>query len=112
MLGSAVTAVRNFEKDTITDVEGDKIPQEKMLIFELADRNPDRGARLRHGAENQVLPFRAAPPGRHEFTPAELAAVKPEVEKKLDALWQWLQEDARPAGRGLTISGQFAADNE
>ena len=38
MLGSKVTAVRNFETDTIRDVEGDEIPKEKMLIFELADQ--------------------------------------------------------------------------
>jgi phosphoglucomutase len=30
-----------------------------------------------------------------EFSSAELQAIKPEVEKKLEALWQWLQEDAQ-----------------
>src|SRR5437764_6019006 len=38
MLGSKVASVRNFETDTIRDVEGDIIPKEKMLIFELEDR--------------------------------------------------------------------------
>ncbi len=38
MLGSEVTAVKNFEQETYRDVEGDEIPKEKMLIFELADK--------------------------------------------------------------------------
>ena len=38
MLECKVTTVRNYETDTIRDIEGDEIPKEKMLIFELADR--------------------------------------------------------------------------
>jgi phosphoglucomutase len=38
MLDSAVLGVRNFEKETIRDIDGDEIPKEKMLIFELADK--------------------------------------------------------------------------
>nr|MDQ2660056.1 phospho-sugar mutase [Verrucomicrobiota bacterium] len=38
MLGSPVAAVKNFETETFRDVEGDVIPKEKMLIFELADQ--------------------------------------------------------------------------
>ncbi len=38
MLGSKVVAVKNFERETFRDVEGDVIPKEKMLIFELEDR--------------------------------------------------------------------------
>ena len=38
MNGSKVVATRNFETETLRDVEGDEIPKEKMLIFELADR--------------------------------------------------------------------------
>ena len=38
MLGSRVTSIRNFETETIRDVEGDEIPKEKMSIFELEDR--------------------------------------------------------------------------
>ncbi len=64
MLGSKVTSIRNFETDTIRDVEGDEIPKEKMLIFELADRDARGGARFRHGAKDQVLSFRPASPGR------------------------------------------------
>ena len=94
MLGSKVTAVRNFESDTIRDVEGDKIPPEKMLIFELADKT--RVAVRGSGTEPKIKYYLFAqrrPPGT-EFGFAELQAIKPEVEKKLETLWQWLQEDA------------------
>src|SRR5436189_612885 len=37
VLGSNVTSVRNFEADKIEDIESDKIPNEKMLMFELED---------------------------------------------------------------------------
>src|SRR6266581_4825250 len=37
VLGSKVTSVRNFETETIRDIEGDEIPKEKMSVFELED---------------------------------------------------------------------------
>ena len=94
MLGSKVTSIRNFETDTIRDVEGDEIPKEKMLIFELADRT--RVAVRGSGTEPKIKYYLFAQRRREggEFTPAELEAIKPQVEKKLEALWQWLQEDA------------------
>lgn len=94
MLGSAVTSVRNFEAETIRDVEGDEIPPEKMLIFTLADQT--RVAIRGSGTEPKIkyYLFAQRPPPGKEFTPAELAAIKPEVEQKLEELWQWLQEDA------------------
>ncbi len=95
MLGSKVTAVRNFETDTIRDVEGDEIPKEKMLIFELADRT--RVAVRGSGTEPKIKYYLFAQrrPESGEFTPDELKAIKPEVEQKLEALWSWLQEDAK-----------------
>src|SRR5205823_3273388 len=38
MLGSRVASIRNFEKETIYDSEGDLIPKEKMSMFELEDQ--------------------------------------------------------------------------
>src|SRR5437899_1091996 len=37
VLGSKVTNITNFEADKIEDIESDKIPKEKMLMFELED---------------------------------------------------------------------------
>ena len=67
MLGSQVMQVKNFETETFRDVEGDEIPKEKMLIFELAEQHPNRGPRLRHRAEDQVLPLRATASGRWQI---------------------------------------------
>src|SRR6267378_856416 len=38
ILGRAVTSVRNSERERIRDVEGDEIPKEKLLIFQLSDK--------------------------------------------------------------------------
>jgi phosphoglucomutase len=94
MLECKVTAVQNFESDTIQDVEGDKIPQEKMLIFELADKT--RVAVRGSGTEPKIKYYLFAQrrPRGAEFSSADLQAIKLEAEKKLEALWQWLQEDA------------------
>ncbi len=95
MLGSKVTSVKNFEKETVRDVEGDEIPKEKMLIFELADRT--RVAVRGSGTEPKIkyYVFAQRRPENGELSAEELAAIKPEVARKLEALWEWLQEDAQ-----------------
>ncbi|MGH8091965.1 MAG: phospho-sugar mutase [Chthoniobacterales bacterium] len=95
MLGSKVTAGRNFETDAIRDVEGDEIPREKMLIFELANRT--RIAVRGSGTEPKIKYYLFAQrrPAGAEFTSAELEAIKPQVEEELETLWQWLQADAQ-----------------
>ena len=95
MLGSKVIAVRNFETDTIRDVEGDEIPREKMLIFELADRT--RVAVRGSGTEPKIKYYLFAErrPEGGQFTSAELEAIKPQVEEKLEKLWKCLQADAQ-----------------
>jgi phosphoglucomutase len=100
MLGSKVTALRNFETDTIRDVEGDEIPREKMLIFELADRT--RVAVRGSGTEPKIKYYLFAErrPEGAEFKLAELKAIKPQVEAGLENLWKWLQEDAASRASG------------
>ena len=95
MLGSKVDAVRNFETDTIRDVEGDEIPREKMLIFELADQT--RVAVRGSGTEPKIKYYLFAQrrPGGSGFAPEELTTIKKQVAAKLEALWEWLQADAR-----------------
>jgi phosphoglucomutase len=94
MLGSKVTAVKNFETEIFRDVEGDEIPREKMLIFELADRT--RIAVRGSGTEPKIKYYLFAQrrPGAAGFMKEELDAIKVEVGKKLELLWKWLQEDA------------------
>ena len=94
MLGSKVVGVKNFETDTIRDIEGDTIPREKMLIFELADRT--RIAVRGSGTEPKIKYYLFAQrrPEGAGFTSDQLAAIKTEIAAKLEALWEWLQKDA------------------
>ena len=80
MLESKVTAIQNFETDTIRDVEGDEIPREKMLIFELADQT--RVAVRGSGTEPKIKYYLFAQrrPGRLGVRLAEeLATIKQQV---------------------------------
>nr|MBA2269744.1 phospho-sugar mutase [Chthoniobacterales bacterium] len=97
MLGSAVASVKNFETETYRDVEGDVIPKEKMLIFELEDRT--RIAMRGSGTEPKIKYYLFAErrPTAGTLSEAELAKAKSEVGARLENLWSWIREDA--AGR-------------
>src|SRR5882762_9303543 len=95
VLGSKVRSVRNFENETIKDVEGDVIPREKMLIFEL-----EGGTRIAvrpSGTEPKIKYYLFAQrrPQKGKFDSVKLSQIKTEVKEKLDRLWDWLQEDAQ-----------------
>jgi phosphoglucomutase len=94
MLGSNVLSIRNFEKETIHDVEGDLIPKEKMSIFELDDRT--RIAVRPSGTEPKIKYYLFAQrrPKEGQFEQAELEKVKTEIGQRLAQLWDWLQSDA------------------
>ena len=95
VLGSKVTRVKNFETDKIEDVEGDQIPKEKMLMFELQDGT--RIAVRPSGTEPKIKYYLFAHrrPKKKTFDSAELNQIKTEVNDKLDRLWEWLQKDAQ-----------------
>jgi phosphoglucomutase len=92
VLGSKVTSVRNFETDKIEDIEGDQIPKEKMLMFELQDGT--RIAVRPSGTEPKIKYYLFAHrrPKNGKFL--ELEQIKTDVKEKLDRLWDWLQKDA------------------
>ena len=94
MLGSEVTHVKDFAKETFRDVDGDEIPKEKMLIFELADRT--RIAVRGSGTEPKIkyYLFAQRQPAAEKFTAEQLREIKAAVGAHLEALWTWLQEDA------------------
>jgi phosphoglucomutase len=93
MLGSKVTSIRDFETDTIRDVEGDEIPKQKMSIFELADgtRIAVRGS----GTEPKIkyYIFGQRRPQNARFSAAQLEKIKTEVNARLETIWEWLQKD-------------------
>jgi len=93
VLGSRVTNIKNFETDKIKDAEGDQIPKEKMLMFELQDGT--RIAVRPSGTEPKIKYYLFAHrrPEKGKFL--ELNQIKMEVKEKLDRLWAWLQTDAQ-----------------
>jgi phosphoglucomutase len=95
VLGSKVTSIKNFETETIQDVEGDVIPKEKMSIFELEDRTLI--AVRPSGTEPKIKYYLFAQrrPENGKFDSAELDRIKAQVGEKLDRLWDWLQQDAQ-----------------
>jgi phosphoglucomutase len=95
MLESAVIETRDFARETIRDADGDEIPKEKMLIFELADKT--RIAVRASGTEPKIKYYLFAqrrPAGRR-LSADELARAKVEVCQRLTALWEWLKGDAK-----------------
>jgi phosphoglucomutase len=95
VLGSRVAGIRNFEIDEIKDAEGDQIPKEKMLMFELQDGT--RIAVRPSGTEPKIKYYLFAHrrPEKGKFDSVELNQIKTEVNEKLDRLWDWLQRDAQ-----------------
>ena len=92
--GVNVTSIKNFETDRIEDVEGDQIPKEKMLMFELQDGT--RIAVRPSGTEPKIkfYLFAHRRPEDGKFDSAELDQIKKHVKEKLDLVWDWLQKDA------------------
>ena len=95
VFGSKVTSIKNFETETIKDVEGELIPKEKMSIFELEDAT--RIAVRPSGTEPKIKYYLFAQrrPQKGKFDFAELERIKTDVGEKLDRLWDWLQKDAQ-----------------
>lgn len=86
--GSEVTRFRDFSSQDIYDQEGDLLPKEKMLFFDLAD---GRSFAVRpSGTEPKIkfYLFGKSPAGE------DLAATKHEVARNLTSLWQWIEADA------------------
>ncbi|MEA3212028.1 MAG: phosphoglucomutase [Chthoniobacter sp.] len=89
-----VTGTRNFATQTFQDVEGDPLPKEKMLMFDLADGR--RVAVRPSGTEPKIKFYmfaNRAPAAGKSFTPEELATIKKDVNASLDQLWTWIQHD-------------------
>jgi phosphoglucomutase len=90
--GSEVTRFRDFAAQDIYDQEGDLLPKEKMLFFDLAD---GRSFAVRPSGTEPKIKFYL-----YGKSPAggDLAAAKQAVADKLASLWKWIEEDAK--GRG------------
>ena len=91
--GSKVTGVTNFQKKTIRDVEGDVIPKEKMLIFELEDKT--RIAVRGSGTEPKIKYYMFAQkrPDNEGFSAEELNKIKTDVGRRLVDIWDSIETD-------------------
>ena len=87
--GSQVTRFRDFSAQDIYDQEGDLLPKEKMLFFDLAD---GRSFAVRPSGTEPKIKFYlfGKSPAR-----GDLAAAKQAVTGKLASLWKWIEEDAK-----------------
>jgi len=94
ILSLRVANIRNFETNAIRDVEGDLIPNTKMLMYGLEDGT--RIAVRPSGTEPKIkyYLFARRQPESEKFTSADLDRIKPAVEKHLQDLWSWLRKDA------------------
>jgi phosphoglucomutase len=94
ILGSRVANIRNFETDEIKDIEGDVIPNTKMLMLELEDGT--RIAVRPSGTEPKIKYYLFAQRhlAKEKLSAADLERIKAEVGRHLEDLWQWLRKDA------------------
>jgi len=91
-----VSGIRDFQRQTIKDCEGDTLPKEKMVIFDLADSR--RVAVRASGTEPKIkfyLFSQRDPAKGKRFKSVELQKVKSETKKALDGLWKWIQDDVQ-----------------
>jgi phosphoglucomutase len=96
MDGSPVQTVKNFAEGSFSDVEGDYIPAENMLMLSLADGR--RIAVRPSGTEPKIKFYLFAqvnPQAGCRFSAEELLHLKTRVREGLERLWTWIQQDVR-----------------
>jgi len=92
--GAQVLSVLNYATQDIYDSEGELLPKEAMIVFEIA--GGWKVAVRPSGTEPKIKYYLYATekPASGSFTPEELAATKQRVAAGLEKLWQWLKADA------------------
>lgn len=92
--GQAVVKAIHFGRDTVIDSEGDEVPKENLLFFDLADGN--RFAVRPSGTEPKIKYYffgRKVPAVGQSLPAAELPAIKAAVAAQLQRLWADVQAD-------------------
>jgi phosphoglucomutase len=89
--GRKVVGVQDFEKGRHVDVEGQELPKERMLIFDLGD-----GFRVAVRASGTEPKMKCYFFGKRSVRVGEdLMRAKKELAGELDELWKWTQTDAQ-----------------
>jgi len=93
--GRRVESIRNFATESLTDVEGDPIPPEAMLMFTI--EGGFRVAVRPSGTEPKIKYYlfaRRDPAAGAAITAAALAQIKRDTAAALASLWNALKSDA------------------
>lgn len=89
--GRKVVGVQDFEKGRHVDVEGQELPKERMLIFDLGD-----GFRVAVRASGTEPKMKCYFFGKRSVQNGEdLMRAKKDLAGELDELWTWTQTDAQ-----------------
>ena len=94
--GRKVVGVIDFEKGCHRDVEGQEIPKERMLIFDLGE-----GFRVAVRASGTEPKMKCYFFGKRKVGATEhLGGAKQELAGELNELWSWTQADAEKRAKG------------
>ena len=94
--GRKVVGVVDFEKGCHRDVEGQEIPKERMLIFDLGE-----GFRVAVRASGTEPKMKCYFFGKRKVGATEdLGRAKQELAGELNELWSWTQADAKKRAQG------------
>ena len=88
--GSAVVKVQDFNKEDIYDEEGDLVPKAGMIIVRLEDGR--RFAVRPSGTEPKIKYYLF---GKDDAGAGDLEASKAKGQEALEALWRWVERDAK-----------------
>ena len=94
--GNPVKSVLDYARNRFTDVEGDPIPKENMLVVELEDGR--RIAVRPSGTEPKIKFYlfgHALPPEGEKFSSDALQGAQKRVQSSLETLWNWIQRDVQ-----------------
>ena len=94
--GRKVVGVQDYEKGRHVDVEGQELPKERMLIFDLGD-----GFRVAVRASGTEAKMKCYFFGKRKVGSGEdLMRIKEELGNELTSLWDWTQKDAKTRAEG------------
>jgi phosphoglucomutase len=95
LAGMAVEGIKNYGEEDFRDIEGDPIPKERMLIFDLT--GGFKVAVRPSGTEPKIKYYMFGvekPPEAGKLSATDLEAAKERVRGRIDELWATLQQDA------------------
>lgn len=90
--GVGVSGIVNYASEVVHDIEGDRLPAEKMIEFRLA--NGWRCNVRPSGTEPKIKYYLFASVPPESLDRASIASVKEETSSRLNALWKAIEADA------------------